>query len=149
MPLSWNEIKDRALRFSKEWEDEKRERAEKDTFWNEFFNVFGISRRRVASFEEKVKKLNDNYGFIDLFWEGKLLVEHKSRGEDLGKAYSQAGTNHLYWKQLSNKSRTAKMRFRKQFERIVSDNDLDTIKQSIKQKLIEKAKQLLCYDITD
>ena len=90
MVLSWNEIKDRALAFSKEWEGEKRERAEKDTFWNEFFNVFGISRRRVATFEAPVKKLNDNYGFIDLFWKGKLLVEHKSGGEDLEKAYSQA-----------------------------------------------------------
>ena len=90
MPLSWNEIKDRALRFSKEWEGERRERAEKDTFWNQFFHVFGISRRRVATFEAPVKKLNDQYGFIDLFWKGKLLLEHKSGGEDLGKAYTQA-----------------------------------------------------------
>ena len=55
MALSWNEIKDRALKFTKEWEGESRERAEKDTFWNDFFNVFGISRRRVATFEEPVK----------------------------------------------------------------------------------------------
>lgn len=47
--LSWNEIKDRALRFSKEWDGEKRERAEKDSFYNDLFNVFGISRRRVAT----------------------------------------------------------------------------------------------------
>jgi type I restriction-modification system DNA methylase subunit len=90
MALSWNEIKDRALRFSKEWEGEKRERAEKDSFWNEFFNVFGISRRRVATFEEPVKKLNNNQGFIDLFWKGTLLVEHKSFGKDLDSAYEQA-----------------------------------------------------------
>lgn len=88
--LSWNEIKDRALRFSKEWEGEKRERAEKDSFWNDFFNVFGISRRRVATFEEPVKKLNNNQGFIDLFWKGTLLVEHKSLGKDLDSAYEQA-----------------------------------------------------------
>jgi len=67
MPLSWNEIKSRAIEFSKEWEGESRERAEKDSFWNDFFNVFGISRRRVASFEKAVKKLNDKQGFIDLF----------------------------------------------------------------------------------
>ncbi len=90
MALSWNEIKDRALRFSKEWESQSRERAEKDTFWNEFFDIFGISRRRVATFEEPVKKLNDNYGFIDLFWKGKLLVEQKSKGKDLDSAFSQA-----------------------------------------------------------
>jgi len=90
MALSWNEIKDRALQFSKEWIDETRERAEKDSFWNDFFNVFGISRRRVATFEEPVKKLGEKQGFVDLFWKGTLLIEHKSKGKDLDKAYSQA-----------------------------------------------------------
>ena len=90
MALSWNEIKDRALKFSNEWVDETRERAEKDSFWNDFFEVFGISRRRVATFEEPVKKLGGNQGFIDLFWKGTLLVEHKSKGKNLDKAYEQA-----------------------------------------------------------
>jgi len=90
MALSWNEIKDRALKFSNEWASETRERAEKDSFWNDFFEVFGISRRRVATFEEPVKKLGDNQGFIDLFWKGTLLVEHKSKGKNLDKAFEQA-----------------------------------------------------------
>lgn len=90
MALSWNEIKDRALKFSKEWADETKERAEKDSFWNDFFHVFGISRRRVATFEEPVKKLSGGQGFIDLFWKGTLLVEHKSKGKSLDKAYTQA-----------------------------------------------------------
>lgn len=90
MALSWNEIKDRALKFTNEWKDETRERAEKDTFWNEFFHVFGISRRRLATFEEPVKKLNNHQGFIDLFWKGTLLVEHKSKGGNLGAAFEQA-----------------------------------------------------------
>lgn len=90
MALSWNEIKDRALKFTKEWEGESRERAEKDTFWNDFFNVFGISRRRLATFEEPVKKLNNKQGFIDLFWKGTLLVEHKSKGKNLEAAFEQA-----------------------------------------------------------
>ena len=89
-PLSWNEIKDRALHFSKKWEGETRERAESQTFWNDFFEIFGIDRRRVASFEEPVKNLDNNYSFIDLFWKGNLLIEHKSRGESLDKAYTQA-----------------------------------------------------------
>ena len=55
-PLSWNEIKDRALRFSKEWANESREHAEAKSFWDAFFDVFGITRRRVATFEEPVKK---------------------------------------------------------------------------------------------
>lgn len=54
MPLSWNEIRDRAIAFSKEWESEESERAEAQSFWNGFFEVFGINRRRVASFEKQV-----------------------------------------------------------------------------------------------
>lgn len=90
MPLSWNEIKSRALAFSKEWESEASENAEAKSFWDDFFHIFGISRRRVASFELPVKKLGDKQGFIDLFWKGVLLVEHKSRGRDLDKAHAQA-----------------------------------------------------------
>lgn len=90
MPLSWNEIRHRAIAFSKEWTGVKREQAEKQTFWNEFFKVFGISRRAVASFEEPVRGISGDYGYIDLFWPKTVLVEHKSLGKDLGKAESQA-----------------------------------------------------------
>ena len=57
MPLSWNEIRNRAFTFVKEWQDETSEHAEAKSFWDDFFNVFGISRRRVASFEKHVKKM--------------------------------------------------------------------------------------------
>ena len=90
MALSWNEIKRRASTFSKEWEQETSEDAEAKTFWNEFFNIFGISRRRVATFEQKVTRNSRSDGFIDLLWKGQLLVEHKSAGKNLDKAYLQA-----------------------------------------------------------
>jgi len=90
MPLSWNEIKSRATTFSKEWENETSEDAEAKSFWDGFFNVFGISRRRVATFEQQVKKIDDKTGFIDLLWKGVILIEHKSRGKDLDRAYQQA-----------------------------------------------------------
>ncbi len=90
MALSWNEINKRAIEFSQEWADETREHAEAKSFWDGFFYVFGISRRRVATFEKLVKKQDDRRGFIDLFWKGNLLVEHKSKGESLDKAYQQA-----------------------------------------------------------
>jgi hypothetical protein len=61
MPLSLNEIKDRALAFSREWEGASAERAEAQTFWNDFFSVFGITRRRVASFEEPVKRARTRF----------------------------------------------------------------------------------------
>jgi hypothetical protein len=90
MPISWNEIRHNAIRFSKEWAGETREEAEGKSFWDEFFNVFGIRRRTVASFEEPVKNIRGQYSFIDLFWPKIVLVEHKSFGKDLGKAESQA-----------------------------------------------------------
>lgn len=90
MPLSWNEIKDRAIRFSKEWENETSEDAEAKSFWDDFFNVFGISRRKLASFEKPVRRLDESTGYIDLLWKGTILVEHKSKGKDLDKAYKQA-----------------------------------------------------------
>ena len=88
--LSWNEIRIRAIKFSKEWESETSEHAEAKSFWDGFFDVFGISRRRVATFEKSVKKVGGEQGFIDLFWKGVLLVEHKSKGKNLEKAYTQA-----------------------------------------------------------
>ena len=90
MPLSWNEIRSRALAFSNEWQDEGSEQAESQSFWNDFFNLFGVSRRRVASFEKLAKKIDGKDGFIDLLWKGVLLIEHKSRGKNLDRAYTQA-----------------------------------------------------------
>jgi hypothetical protein len=90
MPLSWNEIKDRALKFTREWADESSEDAEAKSFWDAFFNVFGVSRRRVATFEQPVKKSDGHDGYIDLLWRGIILVEHKSRGKDLNRAFQQA-----------------------------------------------------------
>jgi hypothetical protein len=90
MRLSWNEIRARAAHFANEWEDAGYEKGQAQTFYNEFFEVFGVTRRRVASFEEPVKKLDGKYGFIDLFWKGVLLVEQKSAGGNLTKAKAQA-----------------------------------------------------------
>lgn len=90
MALSWNEIKSRAIEFSKEWKDDFNEHAEAKSFMDAFFNVFGIPRRRVAAFEQKVKKEDGRQGFIDLLWKGNILIEFKSRGKNLEKAHQQA-----------------------------------------------------------
>ena len=97
MPLSWNEIKSRALAFSRTWADAAHEDSQGKPFWIDFFEIFGITNKRVATFEHAVKKLKgldgDSAkvdGFVDLFWPGMLLVEQKSRGKDLNKALAQA-----------------------------------------------------------
>lgn len=90
MRLSWNEIRARAAKFALDWKDAHYERGESQTFYNEFFEIFGVTRKRVASFEEPVKRLGNKRGFIDLFWKGVLLVEQKSSGGNLQRAKEQA-----------------------------------------------------------
>jgi hypothetical protein len=92
--LNWNEIRSRATTFAKDWANEASERAEAQSFWNDFFEVFGVKRRRVAVFEKQVAKLPNGgktaNGRIDVFWPGTLLAEHKSAGRDLTAAFEQA-----------------------------------------------------------
>ena len=89
--LSWNEIRVSAAEFAKEWQNAAYEKGETQSFYNDFFEVFGVKRRTVARYEQHVAKLDKSSGFIDLFWPGKLIVEQKSAGRDLGRAYDQAG----------------------------------------------------------
>ena len=91
MRLSWNEVRVRAAAFAEDWKDAAYEKGETQSFYNAFFDVFGVRRRNVARYEAHVAKLDNRSGFIDLFWPGVLLVEQKSAGRDLRKAYAQAG----------------------------------------------------------
>lgn len=90
MRLSLSEIRSRAMKFAAEWADVASERAEAQAFWIELFDVFGVKRRAVASFEEKVKNLKGGYDRIDVFYAPVMIGEHKSLGQDLSKAASQA-----------------------------------------------------------
>ena len=62
--LSWNEVRVRAAAFATEWCDAEYEKGETHSFYNEFFEVFGVRRRTVARYEEHVQKLDDRSGFI-------------------------------------------------------------------------------------
>ena len=91
MRLSWNEVRARAADFAREWADAAYEKGETHSFYNDFFEIFGVKRRTVARYEEHVRRLDDTSGFIDLFWPGVLLVEQKSAGRGLAAAREQAG----------------------------------------------------------
>ena len=54
MPLALSEIRNRAFGFAHEWQNEGDEIADAQSFLNEFLNVFGVARRRVAVFEYRV-----------------------------------------------------------------------------------------------
>ena len=102
MRLSWNEIRTRAAGFAREWADATYEKGETQSFYNEFFEIFGKRRRDVARYEERVQRLDNTAGYIDLFWPGVLLVEQKSAGRDLTAAREQAGT---YFDALTERER--------------------------------------------
>lgn len=89
-PLDWNEISRRAAVFVLRHKNDSDEQAQKQTFWNDFFHIFGVDRTKVASFEKATEKIGDSTGFIDLFWPNKLVVEHKSLGKNLDSAFCQA-----------------------------------------------------------
>ena len=92
MPMSWNEIKTRASSFVLEWADSQtvREKAEAQSYVNEFLKIFGVDRRKTALFEHEVRFGDGERGYIDLFWKGHIIIEMKTPGKDLDKAYEQA-----------------------------------------------------------
>lgn len=90
MRLSWNEMRASAAEFAREWRDARYEKGETQSFYNDFFAIFGIKRRSVAVYEKRVERLDNSSGFIDLFMPKVLLVEQKSAGRDLVKAHVQA-----------------------------------------------------------
>jgi hypothetical protein len=50
MALSWNEIKDRAIRFSKEWAETFNENADAKPFLIEFFNDRIAKSQKISLF---------------------------------------------------------------------------------------------------
>ncbi len=90
MRLTWNEIRARAALFADDWQHARYEKGETQSFYNAFFTVFGINRRRVAQYEMSVARTGRAKGFVDLFWPRTLIVEQKSKGRDLFQAEQQA-----------------------------------------------------------
>ena len=88
MRLSWNEIRIRAAAFAKEWRNAFYEKGEPHSFYNDFFDIFGVRRRTVARYEEHVKRLDNSSGFIDLFWPGGFASE-RERVEHLFGLYEK------------------------------------------------------------
>ncbi|MBR4986979.1 MAG: class I SAM-dependent DNA methyltransferase, partial [Proteobacteria bacterium] len=90
--LSWAEIEDRAASFRKVWEKQKgAERQQAQRFVTEFLAVFGVENPLLddGEFEHKTPKEFGDDGYIDYFLPRKLIVEMKSKGKDLGKAFEQ------------------------------------------------------------
>ena len=95
MRLSALETRRRLTAFAKEWADAHSEAADAKLFWARFYECFGIRPESATIYEKAVDKLGGARGFIDSFIPGKLIVEHKSRGKDLDKAFDQAADYFL------------------------------------------------------
>lgn len=90
MNVSQLEMHQRAEAFSEKYKNITSERSQAQNFWRDFFDIFGVNVTDIRIFEQQVKTLNGNLGYIDLFWRGKLIVEHKSEGKNLDSAFQQA-----------------------------------------------------------
>lgn len=88
--LTPNELRKRAIEFSREHADDYDEKSQAQNFWRDFFSIWGLTPQRIGVFESRARTLKGTVGFIDFFWPGTLLVEHKSRGRDLDAAMKQA-----------------------------------------------------------
>ena len=88
--LTWEEIETRAIAFQNTWKKtEGDERQDAQTFEKDLMNVFGVDFR--DGLHEYQLVLNDgSLGYIDYFLPKKILIEMKSKGKSLAKAYSQA-----------------------------------------------------------
>ena len=98
--IDWERIRDKAAKFARDWKGEKHERAEAQSFWNDFFGIFGRNRRGLALYEYHARIGRDakqsslpgrglKQGRIDLLWPEVLAVEHKSAGKSLEAGKSQ------------------------------------------------------------
>ncbi len=90
MKIINNEMRDKAEAFILRWRGTRAERAEAQTFTNEFFQIFGLDRKNLAQFEKSIlKKDETGTGFADLFWSGKLIIESKSAHLDNPKNWEK------------------------------------------------------------
>lgn len=99
-PLTWDEIYRRAIEFVHEWRGATSEQSDKQLFWADLLQVFGVNVRRMATFEKAAQRTSTGkHGWIDLLWPGVVAVEHKSAGKNLEDA---EGQNFDYFASLSD-----------------------------------------------
>ena len=136
--LSLNEIRSRIDAFVTEWRDETSENAESQSFWNEFFNCFGISRRRVATFEKWATRATTGAkGRIDVFWPGLLIAEHKSLGAMRDDSAEQQASDYLAGGDITDS----------EYPRYVITSDFQTIRLTDLEA--PPSEQTLTFPLTD
>ncbi len=104
--LSNDEMKYRADNFIKKHKSDKSEKSQAQSYWKDFFDIFGVDANQIGEFEfPVVRESTGKPGFIDYYWRDKLIIEHKSLGKDLDKAFEQAIDYYNSLPQKHNKPR--------------------------------------------
>jgi hypothetical protein len=84
----------KAKEFADKWQHTEEEERYAKSFWTDFFkNLCGVEDEKIAGieFEYPVQSVaTGRKNRIDVFWKNTVLIEHKSKGEDLDKAEFQA-----------------------------------------------------------
>jgi hypothetical protein len=82
-------LHDRANAFSKLFANANYEMGQAQNFMRGLCDIYGISPYRAAIFEDRVAKNGGGINRLDGLFPGLLLVEMKSKGKSLEKAYEQ------------------------------------------------------------
>lgn len=91
MSLDYQHIREQLHRIIHDYKDaEGYERGQSQNFWTQIFNAYGVSGQvQLKAFEHRLKK-DKTQKYVDAFIPKLVIIEQKSKGIDLNKAYSQA-----------------------------------------------------------
>lgn len=80
--------------FANKWKNYSDEKQHSRGFWSDFFRTLcGVEDEEIAGieYEKPVRSSSDdNQKYIDVYWKNIVLIEHKSKGENLDRAEIQA-----------------------------------------------------------
>ena len=90
MSLDYQHIREQLRRIIHDYKDaEGYERGQSQNFWTQIFNAYGVSGQvQLKAFEHRLKD-DKSQKYVDAFIPKLVMIEQKSRGVDLNKAYKQ------------------------------------------------------------
>ena len=99
MSLDYQHIREQLHRIIHDYKDaEGYERGQSQNFWTQIFNAYGVSGQvQSKAFEHRLKD-DKSQKYVDAFIPKLVMIEQKSRGLDLNKAYNQVSK---YYERLS------------------------------------------------
>ena len=90
MSIDYKHVRQQLQQIVHDYKDsEGYERGQSQNFWTQIFNAYGVSgQTQTKAFEHRLKN-DSNQKYVDAFIPKLVIIEQKSRGVDLNKAYTQ------------------------------------------------------------